>query len=476
MKLVSAGPRACSALAVVLLTGCIAVPADRGRADVDAWVSERGRQAESRSAQEMATLVRDAVRQPLSVDDSVRVALSQNPDLRATYSRLGLASADFYEAGRLSNPRLSAAQLDSSVSGERLTLGLVQSFTDLLLLPARSQIGAARFVQLQQSVAHAVLDLAARAEESHYRLVAAQQIAAMRDLVATTARTSADLAQRFHAAGNLSQLQLARERAAASEARLAGLAAHAELAAARAAHARVLGLAPLVEWSLQRELASPLDLEEQVDALVALALASRLDLAAARRETETLADAERLARRYRWLGEIDIGIERETDGARLTGPTLELELPLFNLRSQSALRAGGELEQARARLAALELDVAHEVRRAHLQMFAARGRAVEFGSVLIPEREAIVARTQEQQNYMLVGQFELLAAKQAEYDSYQGYLESVRDYWLARAELKRVVGARLPGTPAPGKSRPAIIVPRPQDASGARNHSGGGAP
>ena len=60
--------------------------------------------------------------------------------------------------------------------------------------------------------------------------------------------------------------------------------------------------------------------------------------------------------------------------------------------------------------------------------------------MVIPVREAAVTFTQQEYNYMLVGVFELIAAKQAEYDSYQEYLEAVRDYWIARAQLEHAIG------------------------------------
>ena len=54
---------------------------------------------------------------------------------------------------------------------------------------------------------------------------------------------------------------------------------------------------------------------------------------------------------------------------------------------------------------------------------------------------------------MLIGIFELLATKQQEYDAYQGYLEAVRDYWLARAALTRAVGNALPSSANIGDDR-----------------------
>jgi hypothetical protein len=47
-------------------------------------------------------------------------------------------------------------------------------------------------------------------------------------------------------------------------------------------------------------------------------------------------------------------------------------------------------------------------------------------------------------------------AKLAEYDAYQAYLEAVRDYWLARVELARAVGQRLPSDAGIGERTPSV--------------------
>ena len=47
---------------------------------------------------------------------------------------------------------------------------------------------------------------------------------------------------------------------------------------------------------------------------------------------------------------------------------------------------------------------------------------------------------------MLDDPFALLRVKREQYDAYQQYLESLRDYWLARIELAAAVGAALPST------------------------------
>jgi cobalt-zinc-cadmium efflux system outer membrane protein len=64
---------------------------------------------------------------------------------------------------------------------------------------------------------------------------------------------------------------------------------------------------------------------------------------------------------------------------------------------------------------------------------------------VLPLREQIVDLTLKNYNYMLVGAFDLLMAKQQEFEAYQKYIETLRDYWIVRADMQRSLGGRLPG-------------------------------
>jgi len=76
-------------------------------------------------------------------------------------------------------------------------------------------------------------------------------------------------------------------------------------------------------------------------------------------------------------------------------------------------------------------------------MRAARDAAVLYRDQIIPTREKVVAESQKHYNFMLVGATNLLQAKRDEIAAYRGYIEAVRDYWIARTELERAVAAPL---------------------------------
>lgn len=467
-----------AALLGAALSGCASLPADSGRGDVAALLQSRGQATNPADTGTARQLLAELGERPLGASDAVRLALVNNPQLKAEYARLGFAAADIYDAGRLSNPSLSASILFPNVSGEAnlVGFGLAQSFTNLLLLPARSRFAQGEFERVQQEVGAQALNLAADVEAAHTRLAGGWQVVTMRETVLKAAQASADLAQRFFDAGNINRLELAMEQAAASQARLELMQAQAEIKPLRSALNRLMGLSASKDrWKISDGLSAPLPEEDPLPELFKAADANRLDLAAARKRVALLADALGVTRRFRYLGEVEVGVDtgRETDGSRLTGPTLALELPIFNQGKGRVARAEADLQLAEAELRALEVEISNGVRRAAADVEAAKTRAGHYRQSLIPLREAIVARTQEQVNYMFVGQFELLLVKQQEYDAYQGYLEAVRDYWLARVELTREVGAPLPSSTQKAESLDAETLTTPKDSGmGDMDHGG----
>ncbi len=468
-------------LGLLGLAGCASIPPDLGRNEVNTLVAERGRVVDAGlSTEALEELVASLTSAPLEPETAVRLALVNNPQLTAVYATLGFGAADLYEAARIRNPVFAGEWLDPDVAGEQrqVTLGLIVSFTDLITLRARKRLGTSAHMALKQSIGAEVLTTAAHAERVYYEYVGAQQIRALRAQIAKAASLSAALAERFSDAGNISARELALERAAASEARLEALATDQEAFEARGALAETLGLSVGGNWDAREQLQLPANEEDDLNALLALATESRLDLAAARAEADLLADSLNVVGWTRWLGDFDVGFEREreTDGARLKGPTVDWEVPIFDQHKDALLRTEAELQIAIADVQRLITDVDNSVRLAYAAVENASARVREHRDVLIPERIEAVARAQEEVNFMLIGVFELINIKQEEYDAYQSYLEAVRDYWLARVDLRAAVGNALPSDAAIADQRIDVddFIGPPSDAvdHSMHDHSG----
>ncbi|MBB5014976.1 TolC family protein [Rehaibacterium terrae] len=451
------------ALVLSLLAGCASLPPDRGKQDVDALLDARGvpvATAHSDSSAEIDRAVSSLLAEPLQPDDALRVALLRSPKLRREYARLGLAWAEVFEATRLPNPGFGFSRQRDEHGGLKITRSLSLDLADLMLLPSRSRLALADFERERLKIAATILSVASQVEASWYRYVGARQVADMRAAVARAAELSAELAGRFHAAGNISELQLRQEQAVASQARIVAARAAARALQRRAELNAAMGLSgrEAQAWQASERLPLPVDEEDEIEVLLALAREHRLDLLAAQREAAVLGDAEAVVRRWRWLGGAQIGFEQEqeTGGGRLQGPEIGIELPLFHQGQGRIARAEALRARSQAALAQLELEIEGEIRAGAERVRAMKAVAEAYRAALVPQREAIVARQQERFNFMLIGAFELIQAKREEYDAYQGYLEAIRDYWLARAALARAVGARLPSESRVGGLTPSV--------------------
>lgn len=438
--------RVAAAAAVFALAGCASLPRERGYSEAQALIETRrgvappGSLAGFDAKPPLPTA-------PLDANEAVRLAFFYNPRIREEYARIGLGRAELEDARRIANPSFGYVRLSPrDGDGRQITRSVSVGLTDLLLLPVRKRFAQGELKRLQQAVAASLLELATDVESGWYEAVSAEQVAQMREVVAQAAEASAELAQRFFDAGNITRLQLEQELASASQARIEAVRARADALRSRTELAGRIGLSSSDPWTLQSRLPAPPESALSTDALVPLALENRLDLAAAQSGVALREDALGITRRWRWLGSVEVGYERESelDGEVLRGPSLSLELPIFNQGQGAVARARAELMQARAELDALVLNVNNTARLSLEELNVAREIAERYRTELVPRREAIVARTQERVNYMLVGIFELLLAKQEEYDAYQEYLEAVRDYWTARAALRGAVGGRLP--------------------------------
>ena len=464
----------------VLLSGCATVQPGLDPPQINRLLAARGAPElgwEQNSSGADGALVTKWLAEPMTAERAVRVAMLRSPRLQEEYARLGLARAEIMEAVQIANPRFSIGNLNAlGGPGSQLTLGLAMPLVDLLVLPARARLARSDFERAKLAIAASVLGVGFDVESAWYDYVGAQQVADMRAAVASGMATSAELARRFYSAGNISELQLKREEAAASQAQIDAARA---VVAARMARLRLnttIGLSGAdADWQTSDRLPLPVAAEDDPVLLETMANQGNLALLAQAREVDILRDAASITRKTRLIGDAQIGFEREreTDGSVIQGPTASIEIPIFNQGGARVQRAEARYLQARAQLLALQLKTDNAVRLGSERVRVLADIVRTHRDALIPARETIVERSQQEQNFMLIGVFELIQAKTQEYDAYQGYLESIRDYWLARLDLMRVVGARLPSEQQASGQTPSvseILTPR----GIAMDHSGHG--
>lgn len=457
-----------SLIALVALAGCASTGPDGGFAEVAQAVNSRtGAETKWVRSEEEARAVRERVKEllakPLGAADAVQLALINNPGLQASYAELGIAAGDLLSAV-LPNPQLSYLRARHGSEYETET-SVSFNLLSLITVPLAMQAQKQRFEQAKLRAAEEALRVAAETRKAYFRALASRQAAAyMRDVKAT-AEASAELARRMAVVGNLSKLDRMREQAFYAEATAQLARAEQQSVAERERLTRLLGLwGEDAQFKLPERMpelpAAPRDLPNAEQ----LAMESRADVHAARREAEALARSLGLARVTRFTDEFELGLVRIKEGQDVKrGYEIGVPIPLFDWGSGRVARAEALYMQAANRIAETAINARSEVREAYLGYRTAYDVAKHYRDEVVPVRKQISEEMVLRYSGMLASVFELLADAREQVAAVSAFLDALAQFWLADADLQHALTGGRASAPTTTIS---VSAPRAGAATG----------
>lgn len=90
------------------------------------------------------------------------------------------------------------------------------------------------------------------------------------------------------------------------------------------------------------------------------------------------------------------------------------------------------------------IEARSEVRENYAALQTAYDMAMYQQEVVVPASQAVLEETQKEYNGMLMGVYELIGDTREQIEAGREYVETLRDYWIAEAELAQSVGGKLP--------------------------------
>jgi len=438
---------------LLLLAGCASFSADGGFGKVADLTRERTGQAASwqrtsAEADSAQARVAELLKQPLSADTAVELALLNNRGLQAHFFELGIAESDLVQAGRLANPSVGFSRVAGGGVTE-IDRSIVFSVLSLFTMPASKRVEQGRFEQAQYQAASEAVSLAGETRRAFFAAVAAQDLVRYGEQVQVAADASGELARRMLQAGNFNKLSQMRQQAFQADATAQLARARHQATAERERMVRLLGLSgeqlgfklPERLPDLPAELATMQNAEQT-------AMDKRLDVQTAKHSAEATAHALGLTRATRFVNVLNAGYinKSQTGEARQNGYEIELELPLFDFGSARSARAEASYLQSVARTAEVAVNARSEVREAYSAYRTAYELARHYRDEIVPLKKRISDENLLAYNGMLLGVFDLLADSRDQVASVTGYVEALRDYWVAESRLQTALTG---GSPAP---------------------------
>lgn len=479
-RLVSAARLAPALLIIGLLGGCASLDA---RQDMQRSAEETARavgvpaELLLHDAATAADTAEALLADGLSSDEAVQVALLNNPNVRVAMLSIGVSRADFVQSTLYSNPTLFLSfRLPDGGGHPNVEVSLAQNIAELWLVPARKEAAQRDLdrvvLEAARSTALVVLDV----RQAYVRAAQARARVALAEDGVEIADRLVEVAELRQQAGSGSEVDLNLARAtklqAAADLRNAQLAA----VETKSQLCELLGLTEdPAELVLVDELRGLDEWVVSADRLQEIARTERLDL---RIMEAFVASAEALARleRVRFLRSVDLGfafelaerrsqsdrkwlaerfydslqsgaltppnlMSREPQGTdTIAGPTLSLELPLWDQNRAQIARADRLLERARQRRDALLVTAAQDIHASLARVRTATENATFYRNEFVPTAERNVSLAQEGYRVGRVAFLSLLEAQRAHLATRLSELDALQAAALAEIELERVTG------------------------------------
>ena len=420
--------------------------------------------------------VQELLRDGLTADDAAQVCLLNNRKVQAALYEVGAARADVVQAGLLSNPTLSFGLKFPDAGGLAMfEVALVQDLADLWKIPMRHRAAERTLDHRILQVAGEISTAAYAAKTAYYR---AKQAERKRDIAAESVQLATqvlDLALARQQAGAGGEIDVNLARCEVQQAELLLRSATLEAFEARSALAAQLSLAiPPDALVLTEALPEPPRWDVADDTLLRLAAEHRLDIRAGQSATKA-ARARVREEQLKLFPTLELGVNFELEEQRpaegrniladsvrsslaegeprvdiapkekqstdtLLGPSLGMELPIFNQNQGGIARARYEHEQSLKLLEDLTIQAGQEVRLASTRARTAWSNVGFYRDEVLPLRETSLdlARTAYQAGRTPL--LNVLEVERALLTARAGYAESLQASASALVELEKATG------------------------------------
>ncbi len=431
------------ALAILTLTACASIPQDGGVSHVQEKLDRvydepinlpvLGEESLMSRAQ-----IEQILSQPVSLKDAERLSIEVNPMVKVKLGQVGIAEADYAQAGRIENPSISYERYSS----DDYSASVLFDIGGVFLMPLKRKLEARK---LENSRYQAAADVMAHIGETRNAWINAVAERHQTELVARalqSVETSHNLIRQMSALGHSGMMEASQSELILSELKTRLTRQRLVEGAARENLIRQLGL-----WGSQaRALQIPNRLPKmpkqalKIEAVEQQAIAGRLDVQMAKFNLEGMAANLKLTRLNPFLSALELGPATEAaDGHAERGFEIELRLPIFDAGGIQSRKVKIMFQQAQAQAEFTVLSAASLAREALAAYRSSWEIARHIEDRVIPIRRSISAQQLLQYNGMLISVFDLLNDLRDATMTEAEYVNALRDFWLADSNLQQAL-------------------------------------
>jgi outer membrane protein TolC len=444
----------------LIMTACTSIPKDLGVSDVKSLIGDKLnpgvtlpilRENDKFTAQQIDQMISE----PLTLINAEQLSISQNPLIKVKLYQVGVAAADYAQAGRMENPGFSYGRF----SGEDYDASLLFDIGGVMLMPLKRQLESRRLNTAKYQAAADVLEHIANTRRIWVDAVAAKQQTALMEKALESAEAGNNLTRQMSALGHSSVIEAADSEIFLSEMRTSLNKQRLSESSAKEALIRQLGL-----WGQQaRKLALPDGLPRlpeiplEVPSVEQQAIEGRLDVRMANMNLEAMAKNLKLTRLNPFLSAIELGPTLEkSEGEIDRGFELEFRIPIFDSGGIKTEKAKIIYDQAQAQAEVTAISAVSSARQALMRYQTSLEIAKNYRDVVLPLRERVSQEQLLMFNGMLISVFDLLDDLRSAMSMESAYVDAIKDFWIADTDLQQALtGSGMPGMNFEGSAMPS---------------------
>jgi cobalt-zinc-cadmium efflux system outer membrane protein len=389
----------------------------------------------------------------LDVQEAIRAALRNNPELRVFEASVATSKGGVTTAKTLANPELTVVPGMKQTREGGVTTSEFHAeieYSQLFKFPGKRALEIAiaqRNVALQELALDGFrFQLTAKVRKACYEMLAAQKVIALRREQVESAKTFVASAQKRAESGYASDFETIKSQADLIAASRAAQQADGEVVAARVSVNTLMGRNP----------AAPLQLSGTLESVAAGGGSGEyLGLALARNpslRTQTAqAELARLTVRSTRFGkrpDFAVGPKVEyTENEQIYGLGVTMALPFWDQKRGEIETATGEQKKALAAIEKTRAEIVGEVTKADAGLRNARESAALYTPEFLAKLKAFVAQAEQGYAQSATTLIIYLDAKRTYFDTLSAYYEALRKVAASRAELESAVGVPLETKP-----------------------------
>jgi outer membrane protein, heavy metal efflux system len=376
---------------------------------------------------------------------AVKLALINNPDLLAYYKNLEIGYAGLIEAGLRENPSVSLSARFPNEPGMRVNkeFEIAINYLDYFLIPLRERVAKADLQVIESEIRQQVIDLVKEVEINWLHVKILELLIDKEAELVELKEIAAGLSGLQNKAGNINDLEARNRKIHFEEAAGRLKILEVKLKAGREKLNRSLGLFESETcWNLAGEIDWKNDFSYPFLGDIEKALVeNRPDIEAMRREIYAIAQKAELEQPWTYSNiKVATSTEREPDSLIVSGPAVELEVPVFNHGQAERFKYGALLQQAQKNLVAKVVQGLSQARELFNAVNQYRSLLEDLEIKILPDLAQQIKDGQALLNVMTIGVYDLFELKENEIRATIDYLHTLKKYKQARIELLHAVG------------------------------------